>query len=74
MKRVVLVHWDAEEAGERAGRLREVGHDVSCHSDFVTCRAMRSGTQRLSAPTDLAVRSQTTYLLGILGRGECHVR
>jgi len=33
MKRVVLVHWSAEEAAERAARLREAGYDVSCHSD-----------------------------------------
>jgi len=33
MKRVVLVHWNAEEAEERAARLREAGCDVFCHSD-----------------------------------------
>lgn len=33
MKRVVLVHWNAEEADERAARLREAGYNVSCHSD-----------------------------------------
>ncbi len=33
MKRVVLVHWNAEEAAGRAARLREAGYDVLCHSD-----------------------------------------
>jgi CheY-like chemotaxis protein len=33
MKRVILVHWNADEADERAARLREAGYDVSCHSE-----------------------------------------
>jgi CheY-like chemotaxis protein len=33
MKRVVLIHWNAGEAAERAARLHEAGYDVSCHSD-----------------------------------------
>ena len=33
MKRIVLVHWNVEEAEERAARLREAGYDVFCHSD-----------------------------------------
>lgn len=41
MKRVVLVHWNAEEADRRAARLRQAGYDVSCHSDS------RAGPQAL---------------------------
>ena len=33
MKRVVLIHWSAAEAAERAARLHEAGYDVSCYSD-----------------------------------------
>jgi len=33
MKRIILVHWNANEAEERAARLRAVGYDVSCHAD-----------------------------------------
>jgi CheY-like chemotaxis protein len=44
MKRVVLVHWNAEEADERAARLREAGYDVSCHSDSrADPRSLRRG-------------------------------
>jgi CheY-like chemotaxis protein len=31
--RIVLVHWEAGEAEERADRLRSLGYDVACHSD-----------------------------------------
>jgi hypothetical protein len=30
MRRVQLIHWNAEEAEERADRLRAIGYDVSC--------------------------------------------
>ena len=33
MKRVVLIHWNTEEAEEQAPWLHEAGYDVSCHSD-----------------------------------------
>ncbi|MCX6099430.1 MAG: hypothetical protein NTX69_05390 [Candidatus Bipolaricaulota bacterium] len=33
MSRIVLVHWNAAEAEERAERLRRAGHDVACHTD-----------------------------------------
>lgn len=32
MARVVLVHWKAEEAAERAARLRSAGHSVELHT------------------------------------------
>ncbi len=33
MKRIVLIHWNSDEAEERAGALRAAGYDVSCHTD-----------------------------------------
>jgi len=33
MTRVTLVHWNAEEADERADVLCQAGYDVSCHTD-----------------------------------------
>jgi CheY-like chemotaxis protein len=33
MKRVVLIHWNAEEAKERATRLRRAGYRVVCHTE-----------------------------------------
>ncbi len=33
MKRVVLVHWNAEEAEVRATSLRQAGYEVSCYTD-----------------------------------------
>ena len=33
MRRVVLVHWNAAEAEERAARLRSCGYEVSCYAD-----------------------------------------
>jgi CheY-like chemotaxis protein len=33
MKRVLLVHWNAEEAKERAMRLRAAGYAVDCHTE-----------------------------------------
>jgi len=33
MNRVVLVHWNAEEAEERATSLRRGGYEVSCYTD-----------------------------------------
>jgi CheY-like chemotaxis protein len=33
MGRVQLLHWNADEAADRAERLKRAGHDVSCHSD-----------------------------------------
>jgi CheY-like chemotaxis protein len=33
MWRIVLVHWNADEAEAKLGRLRAAGHDVSCHTD-----------------------------------------
>ena len=33
MKRVVLIHWSAEEAEARAARIREAGYEVSCYTD-----------------------------------------
>jgi CheY-like chemotaxis protein len=33
MRRVVLVHWNAEEAETRAIRLCDAGYEVICHSD-----------------------------------------
>jgi CheY-like chemotaxis protein len=32
-KRVLLIHWNAAEAKERASRLRKAGYAVDCHSD-----------------------------------------
>jgi CheY-like chemotaxis protein len=47
MKRILLVHWNAAEAQERAARLEEAGYGIACHSD------VQAG-QRLSS----LVRSQ----------------
>jgi len=33
MSRVVLIHWNAAEAVDRAERLRRAGHEVASHSD-----------------------------------------
>ena len=33
MSRIVLVHWNAAEAEERAESLRQGGHEVSCYTD-----------------------------------------
>ncbi|MHC4549381.1 MAG: PleD family two-component system response regulator [Planctomycetota bacterium] len=33
MSRILLIHWNAGEAEERAGRLRGAGHEVRCHAD-----------------------------------------
>jgi CheY-like chemotaxis protein len=33
MSRIVLIHWNAQEADERARRLRRAGHRVVCHTD-----------------------------------------
>jgi len=33
MKRVMLVHWNAEESKERAARLRRAGYRVVCHTE-----------------------------------------
>lgn len=32
MKRVILIHWNAEEGKERAERLRSTGYDAECHA------------------------------------------
>lgn len=31
MSRIRLIHWDAAEAEERAGRIREAGYEVDFH-------------------------------------------
>jgi CheY-like chemotaxis protein len=33
MKRVMLIHWNADEAKERAGKLRRAGYRVVCHTE-----------------------------------------
>ena len=33
MARILLIHWTAGEAAERASRIERAGHDVACHSD-----------------------------------------
>jgi CheY-like chemotaxis protein len=33
MTRVILIHWNAAEAEERAKELRRLGYEVGCHSD-----------------------------------------
>jgi CheY-like chemotaxis protein len=33
MSRIILIHWNAAEAEERAGRLRRAGYEVNCHAD-----------------------------------------
>lgn len=33
MSRIVLVHWNADEAEDRVERLRRLGHAVTCHAD-----------------------------------------
>lgn len=42
MKRVMLVHWNADEAQERAARLRRAGYEVDCHTQEGSGEPIRS--------------------------------
>lgn len=45
-KRVMLVHWNADEAKERAGRLRRAGYTVVCHTEAGGGEPLRSAPGR----------------------------
>jgi CheY-like chemotaxis protein len=46
MARIVLIHWNPQEARERAGRLRSAGHTVRIHSDPEGGAALRATRDR----------------------------
>ena len=49
MKRIVLFHWNAEEAAERAARLSKAGYEADCFSKVVPDELRRLGERAPAA-------------------------
>lgn|GEM_PF-681359 len=71
MSRIILVHWNAAEAEERAGRLRELGHEVTAmtRQDLATMQALRDAPPD-AVVIDLARLSSQGRDLGVWLRGK----
>ena len=55
MSRVFLFHWHATEAGERAARLRAMGHEVQVHSSRMDGSNTAGPKSIVSSPPDAVI-------------------